>query len=304
MKGKIVLAGGTGFVGQYFDKRFRELDYDVKIISRQSPHISWDNEEEIRAALDGAMMLINLAGKSVDCRYNAKNKQEILRSRVQTTNTLGHALSACKNPPSTWFNASTATIYRHAEDRAMTEEDGEIGAGFSVYVAKEWEKACFAFELPHTRQIALRIAIVLGSHGGVITPFKNLVKYGLGGVQGSGDQMFSWLHIEDLFKIVLFLSEREDLSGVFNCSSPHPVTNRELMAHLRDIMQVKIGLPSPKWLLEMGARFINTETELVLKSRWVIPERLEKAGFTFKYDTLDKALEQIMNNDNPKKTSE
>lgn len=294
MRKKVVLAGGTGFVGQYFEKRFTELDYDVKIISRQSPHISWENEQEIIAALENADMLINLAGKSVDCRYNARNKREILKSRIETTNALGNALLACNNPPSVWFNASTATIYRHAEDKPMGEETGEIGSGFSVYVAKEWEGAFFAFDLPHTRQIALRIAIVLGDHGGVMGPLENLVKYGLGGAQGSGNQMFSWLHIEDLFNIVQFLESRDDLSGVFNCSSPYPITNRDLMKHLRKSMHAKVGLPSPKWLLEMGARFINTETELVLKSRWVIPERLEREGFTFKYEKIESALEQII----------
>lgn len=300
MKKKIVLAGGTGFVGQYFQEEFSKRGYNVRIISRQAPHISWDDESGIIAALEHADMVINLAGKSVDCRYNAKNKREILKSRVQTTNALGNALLACNNPPDLWFNASTATIYRHADDRPMSEADGEVGSGFSVYVAKEWENSFFSFDLPETRKIALRIAIVLGGHGGVMEPFKNLVKYGLGGAQGSGDQMFSWLHIEDLFRIVLFLSEREDLSGVFNCSAPYPVTNRDLMKHLRESMNAKIGLPSPKWLLEMGARFINTETELVLKSRWVIPERLEQAGFKFKYEKLDTALSQILNDDKQK----
>lgn len=294
MRKRVVLAGGTGFVGQHFQKRFTELGYDVKIISRQSQHISWDNKQAMIDTLEDADMLINLAGKSVDCRYTTKNKREILKSRIVTTNALGNALLACDNPPPIWFNASTATIYRHAEDKPMSEKTGEIGTGFSVYVAKEWESAFFAFNLPHTRQIALRIAIVLGDHGGVMEPFKNLVKYGLGGAQGSGDQMFSWLHVEDLFNIVLFLKDQENLSGVFNCSSPYPVTNRELMTQLRESMNIKIGLPSPKWLLEMGARFINTETELILKSRWVIPEKLMQEGFKFEYEKIETALKQIV----------
>lgn len=176
----------------------------------------------------------------------------------------------------------------------MTEEGGDIGTGFSVEVAKEWEKAFFSFSLPETRQAALRIAIVLGPDGGVMTPYKNLVKFGLGGVQGPGTQKFSWIHVEDVYRIILFLNEEKELSGVFNCASPDPVTNRELMAKLRDVMNKKIGLPTPKWMLEAGAVVIKTETELVLKSRWVIPDRLEKAGFIFQYDTLDKALGQIL----------
>ncbi|MBS4217524.1 TIGR01777 family oxidoreductase [Bacillus sp. FJAT-49711] len=293
MKKKVVLAGGTGFVGRYFEKKFTDLGYEVKIISRHSPYISWENEQEIIQALEKADMLINLAGKSVNCRYNEKNKEEILQSRIKTTETLGNAIMECNHPPQLWINSSTSTIYRHADDRPMTEKSGDIGSGFSVDVAKAWEQSFFSFQLPNTRQAALRIAIVLGE-GGVMTPYKNLVKFGLGGVQGSGQQKFSWIHIEDLFNIIFFLKDREDLKGVFNCSSPHPITNRELMETLRKIMNRNFGLPSPKWMLDMGAVFIRTETELVLKSRWVIPERLSTEGFRFSFDKIDKALEDIL----------
>jgi uncharacterized protein (TIGR01777 family) len=298
MKKKIVIAGGTGFIGQYFERKFTKLGYEVKIISRQSHHISWSDHAGIVEAMEQAEMVINLAGKSVNCRYNEKNKEEIIQSRTETTTILGNALLTCENPPPLWINSSTATIYRNAEDRPMTESSGEIGTGFSVDVAKAWEQAIFAFQLPNTRQVALRISIVLGEDGGVMTAFQNLVRFGLGGVQGTGDQKFSWLHIEDLFQIILFLQENKGLSGVFNCSSPRPVTNRELMAHLRKAMNRKIGLPSPKWMLEIGAIFIRTETELILKSRWVLPERLEKEGFRFTFDTLEKALQQIVKTSN------
>ncbi|MGM0829784.1 MAG: TIGR01777 family oxidoreductase [Bacillota bacterium] len=293
---KVVIAGGTGFIGQYLQKEFLEMGYVVTIISRQSPHVSWEDQEGMVQSLEGAELLINLAGKSVDCRYNEKNKAEIFESRTETTNALGDALTQCKNPPSLWINSSTATIYRYAEDRPMTEYDGEIGTGFSVEVAKDWEKAFFSYRLPATRQAALRMAIVLGPGGGVMTPYRTLVRFGLGGVQGSGNQRFSWIHIEDVFRIMLFLMENKKLSGVFNCSSPDPVTNREFMAHLRRVMNKKIGLPTPKWMLEAGAMLIKTETELVLKSRWVIPERLETAGYEFKYDTMEKALGHILSN--------
>lgn len=294
MKKRVILAGGTGFIGQYFERNFNGLGYEVRIISRQDGHISWNDKTAIIEAMNNSEMLINLAGKSVDCRYNSKNKLEILKSRTETTRILGEALQACENPPSLWMNSSTATIYRHAEDRPMTEEGGEIGTGFSVDVAKAWEDTFFSFLLPKTRMVALRIAIVLGEDGGVMTPFRNLVKFGLGGAQGSGNQKFSWIHVEDLFRIILFLKDREELSGVFNCSSPHPVPNHELMFHLRQTMNVRFGLPSPKWMLEVGAILIRTETELILKSRWVIPERLLQAGFTFKYNTIDQALLHIL----------
>jgi len=294
MNKKVVLAGGTGFIGKYLEDQYRRLGYEVLIISRQSQHISWENRVAIIQALDNAELLINLAGKSVDCRYNAQNKREILESRTRTTKLLGEAIEACVKPPSLWINSSTATIYRHAEDRPMTEEGGEIGSGFSVDVAKQWEQAFFAFQLPATRQVALRIAIVLGSTGGVMTPFKNIVRFGLGGPQGPGTQQFSWIHIEDLFAIIRFIQEREDLDGVFNCSSPNPVTNREFMHRLRQTMGIKIGLPAPRFLLEIGALAIRTETELMLKSRWVIPERLQRAGYEFTYETIDAALRNLL----------
>jgi uncharacterized protein len=166
--------------------------------------------------------------------------------------------------------------------------------GFSVEVAKEWEKAFFSFDLTYTRQAALRIAIVLGPDGGVMNPYKNLVKFGLGGVQGPGNQMFSWIHIEDLFRIILFLKYKKGLSGVFNCSSPNPVTNREFMEHLRTVMNKKAGLSTSKWMLEIGAFFIKTEPELVLKSRWVVPKRLEEEGYQFKYETVGITLRHIL----------
>jgi uncharacterized protein (TIGR01777 family) len=298
MKKKVILAGGTGFIGKYFEKKFNELGYDVGIISRQPQHISWDNKSAIIEALEGAELLINLAGKSVNCRYNEVNKREIINSRTTTTQILGESILDCNTPPHLWLNSSTATIYRHADDRPMTEENGEIGSGFSVDVATTWEQTFFSFNLPQTRQIALRIAIVLGKDGGVMTPYRNLVKFGLGGVQGSGNQKFSWIHIQDLFQIVLFLQEREDLNGIFNCSAPHPVSNRELMKQIRKTMKVPFGLPAPKWLLEIGSVVIKTETELVLKSRWVIPERLQREGYNFTFNTIDQTVEEILKGSN------
>src|ERR1700712_2767660 len=162
MDKKIVIAGGTGFIGTYLNTEFGKLGYDVIIISRQMGHVQWSDDAGIVNALDGAEVLINLAGKSVNCRYTEKNKAEILSSRTETTKALGDAILKCKKPPALWLNSSTATIYRHAEDRPMTEGTGEIGSGFSVDVAKEWERAFFAFTLPQTRMVALRIAVVLG----------------------------------------------------------------------------------------------------------------------------------------------
>jgi uncharacterized protein len=293
MRKKIVLAGGTGFVGKYLAKRFAEMDYDVLIISRQASHVQWTDPTKVLEAIEGAEMLINLAGKSVDCRYNEKNKKEIFDSRICTTKALGEAVMQSKHPSLLWINSSTATIYRHAEDRPMTEAAGETGSGFSVNVATHWEKAFFDFQLPHTRQVALRMAIVLGKEGGVVHPLKSLVRFGLGGKQGSGKQMFSWIHIEDVFNIILFLQHHKELSGVFNTSAPNPVTNAELMKLFRKHVGIGFGLPTPKWLLEIGAMIINTETELILKSRWVLPERLLQSGYSFRFANLDDALHAI-----------
>lgn len=295
MKKKIVIAGGTGFIGTYLQSYFESTGYDVKIISRQAHTILWSDTAAIIDALEGSEILINLAGKSVDCRYNETNKAEILSSRVDTTNTLGTCIQQCNVPPKLWLNSSTATIYRHAEDRPMTESTGEIGTGFSVGIATQWEKAFFNFTLPATRQVALRMAIVLGDDGGVMRPLKNLVRFGLGGKQGSGNQRFSWIHIEDLKNIILFIQAHSEMTGVYNCASPEPVTNKVFMNLLRKEMNVPIGLSSPKWLLEIGAVLIRTETELILKSRWVLPERLLNTGYTFIHPRLDDALKNILN---------
>lgn len=290
MSKKIIIAGGTGFIGKYLAKKFSVLGYEVIVISRRNGQLNWNDKMAIINALESSEMLINLAGKSVDCRYNEKNKKEIFDSRIDTTKALGEAILQCIHPPSLWINSSTATIYRHAEDKPMTEAAGEIGKGFSVDVATNWEKTFFDFKLSDTRQIALRMAIVLGEEGGVLPVLKKMVRFGLGGKQGNGNQMFSWLNVEDLFRLIIYLDEHKELSGVFNASAPNPVNNKRLMQLLRKQIKPIIALPTPKWLLKMGAVLIKTETELVLKSRWVIPERLIKSGFIFKYKTIDKAI--------------
>jgi uncharacterized protein len=291
---KIVLAGGTGFLGSFLASKFKSREYSVVVVSRGNGDVSWQDKEGLVTALNGAEVVINLAGKSVDCRYNEQNKREILESRVERTKAIGEAIQKCDSPPRLWINSSTATIYRHAEDRPMTEADGEIGSGFSVNVAKAWEKAFFDFKLAGTRQVALRMAIVLGKKGGAMQPLKKMAQLGFGGKQGKGIQMFSWIHIADVYRIIDFLMAHENLTGVFNCSSPNPVTNEVFMKTLRSTLHMKVGLPSPAWLLKAGAVMIGTETELILKSRWVVPDRLLKCGYTFAFPVLERAFYDIV----------
>ncbi|MES2775164.1 MAG: TIGR01777 family oxidoreductase [Bacteroidota bacterium] len=310
---KIVIAGGTGFIGQalidYFGK-----DNQVIILTRQlSGHnnaygvrpgeamlsntqfVKWDarNEGEWSNVIDGADLVINLCGKSVNCRYTAKNKQEIFDSRTYSTNAIGEALRNATKPPKLWINASSATIYRHATDRPQDEQTGEIQDGFSVEVCKLWEKIFFENRTPFTRKLALRTAIALGV-GGVMIPYFNLLKFGLGGKQASGRQMYSWVHVLDVCRMMEWTFENKEAEGVFNCSSPNPLPNAVFMQTLRKACGVNFGLPASKWMLKIGAAIIGTETELILKSRWVVPTRALEAGFKFQYPLLGDALREIV----------
>jgi uncharacterized protein (TIGR01777 family) len=242
--------------------------------------------------LEGADLLVNLAGKSVDCRYHERNRRQILASRVDATTVLGHAVARAAAPPAVWINSSTATIYRDARDRPMDEEAGEIGTGFSVDVAKEWERTFFEVDTPGVRKAALRTALVLGKGAGVLAPLYHLTRLGLGGPQGSGRQMVSWVHEEDLFEAIRFIQEK-GVEGTVNVSSPNPLPNREWMAALRKALKAPFGLPAPRPIIELGTFLLRTESELVLKSRWVVPTKLLEAGFRFKYPTLPEALANI-----------
>lgn len=315
MTKRIVIAGASGFIGQHLVAAFRASGDAVSLIGRDGPDARWGSTAAITDLIDGADVLINLAGKSVNCRYNAANRAEILRSRLDTTRELAQAVRDCEHPPALWINPSTATIYRDADDRPMTEESGELGSGFSVEVASAWENEFFAGDLPHTRRVALRMAIVLGA-GGALVPMTTLVRLGLGGPQrdgrwfstaggrrhgtfhrfrtGGGRQKVSWVHLDDVVGSIRFLIEREELSGVFNVSAPNPTDNRTLMATLRRVLKVPVGLPAFRWMLELGSIVIGTEPELVLKSRWVLPQRLQDAGYQFRYPQLEPALRGIL----------
>ena len=313
MKRKIIIAGGTGFIGKELIKFFSATDeiivltrglqnvqtnaYDEEYIVQQSNvrYVQWDANSlgPWATELNDAHILINMCGKSVNCRYTQKNKKEIFISRTQPTIVLGEAIRNCVAPPKLWINASSATIYRHATDRPQDEYTGAIENDFSVQVCKQWEKTFFDIRTPFTRKVALRMAVTLG-RGGVIVPYFNLLKFGLGGPQGSGRQMYSWVHIKDTFSIINWIYNHSNMEGVYNCCAPHPVTNKVFMDTLRKITGHKIGLPAYEWMLKIGAGIIGTETELILKSRWVLPTKLLESGYQFEYDTIDKAFEEIV----------
>lgn len=294
----VVLAGASGFIGRYFRARFEKDGWSVRTIGRKDgkgfPSATWDDDDaRLARVLNGAELLVNLAGRSVSCRYSARNKAAIRESRVSTTAALGRAIALCRQPPSTWLNAGTGTIYRHAMDGPQTERDGELGTGFSVDVARAWEAELAAAVTPGTRKIPLRISIVLGPGGGALRPFAALARLGLGGRMGTGKQKFSWIHVEDLYRCVRFLHGRKDLTGPVNVASPDVVDNRELMRMVRRAYRARFGIPTPAWLLRLGAILIRTEAELVLKSRWVQPEKLLDAGFVYSQPELGRALQQI-----------
>lgn len=318
---KILLAGGAGFIGQELAARWGR-DNEIIILSRQQAHspnntygrkslqakdgysiryLRWDGRQvaDWAGAVEGCDLVVNLAGRSVNCRYTARNRREIFDSRTDATQAIGEAVRRVVVPPKLWVNIASATIYRHAEDHSQDEYTGEIGEGFSVEVCKRWEATFFSQRTPFTRKIALRTAITLGD-GGVMEPYLRLVRLGLGGPQGSGRQRFSWVHVEDIAGAIEWLFERPELEGVYNMSAPGAVTNACFMETLRRQTHARIGLPAPEWLLRIGAWLAGTETELLLKSRWVAPTRLLETGFRFKYQQLDPALQDILSRVNKK----
>jgi len=338
---RVVLAGASGFIGSRLAEVYRAEGADVALIGRRpnsapgtpaptrttdagaapaprtAPDAHWGDQAAIARLIDGADLLINMAGKSVNCRYTAENRAEIFRSRLDTTRQLREAVAASAHPPKLWINSSTATIYRHADDRPMTESTGEIGEGFSVNVATSWEEELFLGDLPGTRRVALRMAIVLGD-GSALGPLIALARARLGGPQfdgrwpstrarraagtfhryrprsSGGRQRFSWVHLDDVVGIIRFLEAHPELDGPINASAPNPTDNRTFMASVRRAVGARFGLPTWRWMLELGSAVIRTETELVLKSRWVLPERIEAAGYSFLFRHHADALVDIV----------
>lgn len=290
----LIIAGGTGFLGQVLETYFSKKNYQVNLLTRQPAkdhHIYW-NAKDLGAwtkALENADVLINLTGKSVNCRYTETNKKAILDSRIDSTHLLGLAINLCEQPPKLWLNSSTSTIYEDSYHKEMTEANGDIGNDFSMNIAKAWEAAFNSIVTPKTNKIILRTSIVLGKNGGAFIPLKRLTQFGLRGKQWHGKQKVSWIHENDFARALDFLIEKNE-SGIFNIVAPQPTTNSILMKTLRHALNIPFGLQHPKSLLEFGAKLIGTETELVLKSRNVIPEKLIERGFKFQYTKIEHAI--------------
>ncbi|TFD09310.1 epimerase [Cryobacterium sp. TMT1-66-1] len=319
-RGRAVIAGATGFIGQRLVRELRDQGYDIARIGRNGPDARWDDASAIRTLIDGSKLVVNLAGKSVNCRYTDRNRDEILRSRIDTTRAFRQAIATSANPPRVWLNASTATIYRYSLDRPMTETNGDVGTGFSADIAQAWEAEFFAGELPATRRVALRMAIVLGD-GPATAALVRLARFGLGGPQldgwwfphrryrgigtkptstgaqthhSHGRQKFSWIHIDDVVNAVKFIVDNAALDGPVNLSAPQISDNRTLMSTLRRRVGAVVGLPAFRWMMEPAMWILRTEPELVLKSRWVTPERLLQAGYTFAWPDLEPAINDVV----------
>ncbi len=296
---KIVIAGGTGFLGKSIVDYYSSKEVQFVILTRgksytdnKVKYITWDGKTPGAWAteLEDADVLINLNGKSVDCRYTEKNKQLIYATRLDATAALGEAMQKSKHPPKLWINSGSATIYRHSLDKDMDEYTGEAGNGFSVDVCEKWESMFNSFATPQTRKVIIRTGIVLGREGGALQPLKRLVRFGLGGKQGTGNQYFSWLHENDFTSIIDFIITHKEMNGAYNLTAPNPVPNHHFMKALRYVQAAPFGIPAPVWLLKIGAVMIQTETELILKSRRVVPRKLLEAGYQFQYATIEKAL--------------
>jgi uncharacterized protein (TIGR01777 family) len=303
---KIVIPGGSGQVGTVLARAFEADGHDVVVVSRHPHHASWHVEwwdaetlGDWANEIDGADVVVNLAGRNVNCRYTEENRRDIMESRTKSTKVVGEAIAKSAKPPRVWLQSSTATIYSHRLDAPNDDITGVIGGSephapetwrFSIEVAKAWEQATNEAVTPNTRKVLMRSAVVLSpDHGGIFDVLLGLVRRGLGGTSGEGTQYVSWVHEKDFVRAVYWLIEREELSGPVNIAAPNPMPNRDFMRVLRDAWGASFGLPASRLMLEIGAFFMRTETELVLKSRRVISKRLHDSGFEFSFPLWEQA---------------
>jgi uncharacterized protein (TIGR01777 family) len=302
MSKKLILAGGSGAIGTRLIEKLADRYDDIVVLSRSasrdmSTHrvVQWDakTQGDWSAEIDGADCIINLAGKSIQCRFTDENKRILWDSRVDSTRAIGLAISQCKQAPKTWINASGAAIYPESFDTPQTEDVLEIGSGFKAQLSVAWEAAAQEFPLPNTRQIITRITPVLDPDAGFIKPLKAITRFGLGGRVASGKQVISWIHYVDLCRAIRFLILEESLDGVFNVTAPDAKSNADFMHTLRKVMGMPIGIPAPKFAIQLSGPFTGVDPSLILDSSYVGPQRLIKAGFEFKYPDLNLALAEL-----------
>lgn len=308
---RIIIPGGNGQVGSILSRHFHAQGHEVIVLARKPARapwriVHWDGEQlgDWIAELENSDVVINLAGRSVNCRYTAANRKAMMNSRRETTRLLGRVIGQLSHPPRLWMNASTATIYRHIYDRPMDEQAGEIGGNepdapakwrFSIDVATSWEATFFEATTPNVRKIALRSAMVMSpDRGGIFDMLLRLARFGFGGAAGNGQQFISWIHDTDFQSALEFLITHEEFEGCVNISSPLPLPNREFMRALRQASGTRVGLRATNWMLEVGSVFLRTETELVLKSRRVIPRRLLEGGFRFQFPDWHGAAQDLV----------
>lgn len=290
MKQKIVIAGGSGALGSCLIREFNRSDIEVVVLTRSMRpaegnvrYVLWDGETLglWTDELEGSKAVINLAGRSVNCRYNEKNKQEIINSRVHSTRIIGQAIQRSVITPEVWINAGSAAIFGNSGE-AIKDEDSPVGDGFSATVCKLWEQTFFKYVTPETRKVFLRIGMVLQKERGVLKPFMNLAKTGFGGKIGSGDQYITWIHEQDFANLISWVIAN-NVSGIIHGASPHPVRNEDFMREIRTAIRMPVGIDNPGFLVRIGAAFIGTEAELVLSGRRVVSKVLEENKFHFNY---------------------
>lgn len=306
---KIVIPGGSGQVGRVLSRAFSADGHEVVVLSRRPSEglgraLQWDGRTlgDWASEIDGADVVVNLAGRSVNCRYTEKNRRAILDSRIESTRVIGQAIGNAARPPGVWLQASTATIYAHRHDAANDEATGILGGSepdasdtwrFSIDVATAWERAACEADTPQTRKVLMRSAMMMSpDRGGVFDVLLALVRRGLGGRQGDGRQYMSWIHEHDFVHSLYWLIEH-DLPGPVNLAAPNPLPNADFMRVLRQAWGMRFGLPAPRWMLEIGTFLMRSESELVLKSRRVVPRRMLESGFVFRYPTWDEAAEEL-----------
>lgn len=299
---KVVIAGGTGFIGRYLSQYFAQKGYEVVILSRKESafknnirYVQWNGKtlSDWCAELENSDLLINLSGTSVAVRHNEKNKKQIYDSRILSTQVLNQAVSNCENPPKYWFNSSGASVYKTSFTESRDENYTEWEEEFLTEVVLAWEEEFFKNPNPKIKKVALRTSVVLGKSGDTYEKLNLLSKIGLGGKQGSGQQMMSWIHIEDFARIIEFCMQ-SNLEGIINMAAPNPVTNQKMMQAFRKVNRMPVGIPAPEFLIRIGTRIIGIEPDFVLKSYNVISKRLSENGFDFKFPTIQEALEELI----------